>query len=362
MLRAILRGENPPWTADAGPNEARAFLALCQDEGLAPLVHFLLQQSPVWSQWPGAVREGLGSEARRHAVLDLLRERQDKAVLADLACAGVGMLLLKGAPLAYSHYPQPQLRTRCDTDILVRRADRLVATRVLEAAGYTRPNAVSGTLVSYEETFRKRVGHLDHVVDLHWQISNSQLIARALTYEDARDRSVTVPQLGSAARTLSPPDAMLLACMHRAVHLGVDGPGGDRLIWLYDIHLLAAGMSSTEWQEFVRMCAGKGMREVSRDSLLTAQAILRTRLPAGVLEALEPPVTRELSANYLQGNRALVFQTELRALAWRDRIVLLRETLFPPADYMLIKYDSRRRWLLPWWYLRRAVAGGLRVL
>ncbi len=49
----------------------------------------------------------------------MLRERELVAVLAALAEAGVETLLLKGTPLAYTHYPEPALRTRCDTDVLI---------------------------------------------------------------------------------------------------------------------------------------------------------------------------------------------------------------------------------------------------
>jgi hypothetical protein len=212
--------------------------------------------------------------------------------------------------------------------------------------------------VSYEESHARRVGGIDHVVDLHWQFNNAQVFAQALGHAEARARSVPVPQLGAAARALCPPHALLLACMHRAAHLGVDGPSGNRLVWLYDIHLLANAMTADEWHEFTRLCLDRGMRAITQDAFVHAHDALATEFPAGVLEALAESATDELSATYLDSARGPLLMTDLRALGtWKERATLLRESVFPPADYVLAKYGSDSRWLLPWWYVRRATAG-----
>jgi len=292
------------------------------------------------------------------AALDMIRERELVAVLAALAAAGIGTLLLKGAALAHTHYPEPALRTRCDADVLIRPADRIAAMRVLEGLGYARPNAVSGTLVSYEECHSKREGPVVHVIDLHWQINNGQVFAHALSYDEAHARAVPVPQLGASARTLCPPHALLLACMHRAAHLGVDGPEGNRLIWLYDIHLLANAMTAGEWRDFTQLCGAKKMRRISLDAFTATHEAFMTAFPDEVVEALTHAGAEELSAAYLDADRRRLLLTDLRALGtWSERATLVRESLFPPADYLLAKYGARSRWLLPWWYVRRAAEG-----
>jgi hypothetical protein len=59
---------------------------------------------------------------------------------------------------------------------------------------------------------------------------------------------------------------MLLACMHRGTHRHnpyyvSDEPhfGGDRLIWLYDLHLLAGSFSEHDWQSLIARAEGKGL-------------------------------------------------------------------------------------------------------
>ncbi len=346
----------------AEPGFERRFIDTCTAQGVAPLVHHRLRLAPTWNDWPETVREWLSHTARMHAAIEMLRERELAAVLTALAAAGVEALLLKGAALAHTHYPEPALRTRCDADVLITPGDHDAAIQVLEGLRYRHPNAVSGTLVSYEAAYCKRGGAVDHVVDLHWQINNGQVFARALGYDEAKARCLPVPPLGASARTLYPPHALLLACMHRAAHLGVDGPEANRLIWLYDIHLLAGAMTSEEWRDFAQLATTKAMRRISLDAFARTSEAFGTAFPPDVMRELESPAAAELSAAYLHPGRRRVFMAELRALGtWTQRATLLRESAFPPADYMHVKYGTRRRWLLPWWYLRRAVEGAWKI-
>jgi len=212
--------------------------------------------------------------------------------------------------------------------------------------------------VSYEECHIKPHGGLHHVVDLHWRVNNRQVFAQALPWEDAYSRSVRVPRLSPFARALGPPHALLLACMHRAAHLSADGPEGDRLIWRFDIHLLAKAMTVGEWGEFVELCVAKKVRNIGMAALTATREAFATPIPVDVSEALWKESSGELSASYLHGNRRRLFLTNLRALAtWRLRATLMRESLFPPAAYVLEKYSSHARWMLPWWYARRAAEG-----
>jgi hypothetical protein len=248
----------------------------------------------------------------------------------------------------------PALRTRCDTDLFVSHESRDAATTLLLKLGYRRAIAHGHTLASYQECFEKLDGALACVIDLHWQISNRQAFARALPYDEVSPRSVAVEPLGPAARTLCPADALLLACMHRASHLGFAGSEEDRLLWLYDMHLLATAMSGAEWNEFAALCQRKAMRALSADALECVRKTFKTLIPAEVLASLHQHGRRENSLNYLRSHRLQVLLADLREMpGWRVRAILLKETLIPPAADILGKYGSQRRWLLPWWYLRR---------
>jgi hypothetical protein len=325
---------------------------------VAPLVWHHAKAARTWPEWPAVVREALVREVRKETALDLLREHELIAVLEAFAAAGIGAVLLKGTPLAHSHYAAPGLRPRCDTDLLIEPERKDAVARLLASMGYERPNAVSGTLVSYADCYCRIEGRVGHALDVHWRINNSQVFAQALSYQDVRCRAVPVPALGGAAFGLYPPHALLLACMHRAAHLGIDGEHGNRLIWLYDIHLLAKTMSADQWREFEQLCAAKKMRAISLDAFACTRAALDTPLPAGVLERLAASAEEELSAAYLDAGPKRLLLVDLRALAtWRERLRLLRESCFPPVDYIMAKYQARNRSCLSWWYVRRAAAG-----
>ena len=358
LVTAVLAGDVPAWPFGDDSAAADRFLTACRDEGLGPLLHYHLARHERGPDWPDLDRAALAADARIHVAWDLLREREIVAVLDGFAKAGIECVLLKGTPLAYTHYPEPALRTRSDTDLFIRKADRVRAAELMRAAGYTRVHGVAGELVSYQESFHRRDAQVDHIFDLHWQINNGQVFAQAVPFEEAMANSVAVPALGAAARTLSAPYALLLACMHRAAHIGVDGPESERLIWLYDVGLLARGMTEQAWARFAELCAAKRMRAIGADALVAAGRTLGAVVPERVGRALEASEAKEPSAVYLRGaSRAILF-TDLRALpTWRERVALMREVAFPTAAYMYEKYGTERRWLLPWLYVRRIGTG-----
>src|SRR4029079_9456305 len=100
-----------------------------------------------------------------------------------------------------------------------------------------------------------------------------------------------------------------------------------------------------------------------RDALERTRTMLDTPLPSEAIEPLAVAGAPELAAAYLSGGRGRVLLTDWRALrGWSARIAWLRESLFPAPRYMLAKYSSERRWLLPWWYARRVVEGAIKLL
>ncbi len=362
---ALLRGEPVAWSASNASEFDRSFRDCATYHGVGPL---LSRQLSLMLSCDRHVTEprGLARELKDGVAIELARKNELIRVLSSLAEFGVTALLLKGAALAYSIYPSPALRPRADTDLLVRSADRAVTARVLSELGYEKPNATSGELVTYQCGYVKRDRfHIDHVLDVHWRISNTQMFSRALDYEELRSRSVPLAALGRHARALAPADALLLACMHRAHHIhspyrvdGVSSSGGDRLIWLYDIHLLIDAMSPRELEGFTRLADKRGMRAICSNGLLRACQCFGTRVPEEVLLSLSRTGPIEPSAAHLRAGNMRHLLTELRSLPrWRDRITLLGEHLFPPPDYMLEKYAVTSRTWLPMLYLKRGIHG-----
>jgi hypothetical protein len=81
-------------------------------------------------------------------------------------------------------------------------------------------------------------------------------------------------------------------------------------------------------------------------------------LPDEVLGALSAAGPPEPSGRYLEPGRLRFLVRDVRSLSSvYDRLRLVKEHLFPPADYMLKKYAVSRRAWLSILYLRRAIQG-----
>ena len=231
-------------------------------------------------------------------------------------------LVLKGGALAYTHYPNPALRPRADTDLLIAPSAKGRTEETLRRLGYKHGGGVSGNLVSYQATWSREDGPFaTHHLDVHWRINNSQILANLLTYAELEPRATSLPPLGPHALGLSPVHAMLLACMHRAGHRNspyyVDGvacPAADRLIWIYDIHLLYSRMSEAEIAEFVELAAAKRVKAICRQSLEASIASFATDVAPTVLRQLTAVGRAEPSALYLSAGPVRQMLGELFAI------------------------------------------------
>jgi putative nucleotidyltransferase-like protein len=312
---------------------------------------------------PVELASRLSLHAARQVACDLLQETEIQSMLAALHQAEVRPLLLKGTHLAYAWYKRPDLRPRADTDILIPVAARVIVGEVLRSLGYEASPSSGGELVSYQAAFVKhRQGLRLHVVDVHWRIANPQVFAGLLAYQELARDAIAMPLLAPHARGLSAAHALLLACVHRVAHHF----DSNRLIWLYDIHLLASGFSGADWEQFLILIEQRRVAAVCRRSLERAAQLFETNVPSAVASdaRFRMPATVEASAAYTRRRRVVRdVACDLQALpSWRDRLQLVREHLFPPREYMREVYSLSRRGPLPWLYASRAVRGAWRWL
>lgn len=356
LLSAILRADTPSARDALSKVSATDFLAACAAHGVAPLIYRNLHQSNALAALPTRLQTALSRQVHQHATMDALREPELRTVLAALDARGVQPLLMKGTPLAYTHYPSPDLRPRSDTDLLIDRGHTETVHQVMLDLGYTPSNAVSGELIMHQRLYTKADAHgVNHVYDMHWKVSNPVLFADLLTFGDLAPTAVPVPALGPHARTLNPVDALILACIHRVAH----HHNSRCLIWSYDIHLLAIRLTSGEWEAFLQLARCKQICAVCLDGLQLAQTYFDTSIPAAWLASLEQP-SPEVTARFLhpQPRQWRVLISDWRALpGWRDKLRFLREHLAPSASYIQRRYAASHRLLLPVLYLHRALRG-----
>jgi hypothetical protein len=330
----------------------------------AALIWHRLSERAAAAKLPPAIATALRQAAHARALEADIVNRELVRVLDAAGDAGIDTIPIKGAAVAHTHYPQPHLRARGDSDLIVRAQDRARLAAVLQACGYVPADAVNGTLVTQQAQWTRPLGGgLAHTLDIHWQAFNRHAFADVLTAHELLERAQHVAAFGRHGRAPHSVHALLLACVHRVAHHA----GHEDTLWLYDIRLLAEALSDTEAAEFVMFATERRVGAVCADSLQAAQREIGANLPGPIQSWLDRAPWRdtpEPTAAFLQTRRELHhLVSDLGSLPdVHTRVRLVWQHLFPRGDYMLQKYGVRSRLLLPYLYLRRIVEGAPRWL
>ena len=306
---------------------------------------------------PDAARRRMSQRLRAAQAMEMVRHREISRIVEAFDSAGVHVLLLKGAALAYTVYPQPHLRPADDIDLFIRHEARAHAERSLAACGYERVQEPDVELASSQRHYVQRdaKGPIPWV-DLHWRVANPRVFGDAISFEDAWSASVPVLSIGRTARTLATPDALLLACVHRVAH-HQDRPD---LLWIWDIHLLAGQMTAVDGDVFVQRAERGGICAVSVRGLELAHDRFRTPAVPSLIQRLRSAGACEPSSRFLGGGlrQVDVLTADLAATkSLGHRLQLLREHLFPPRAYIRARYPQWPGIVLPFAYADRIIRG-----
>ncbi len=290
------------------------------------------------------------------AAEELARGHELSRVANILGEAGVPFLFMKGTALAYSIYPHPAMRPRCDTDLIVDSRHTGAARAALTAFGYAPPGPSAGEELFGQEILVKRDrSGVEHVLDLHWEISARKAFAPLLPFAELYAASVPLPALGPHARGLGTVDALLLACIHPVMH----HHDVERPIWIRDVDLLSRSLDAVGWESFARAARAKRIVAICRRQLDAATRLFRTPIPETFPEA---PGGEEL-ASFLDPGHDFIddLLSDVRALGFRRGLAHIAAVLFPSAAYLRAKYSTGPPWLkrlpLPGLYVWRAARG-----
>jgi hypothetical protein len=179
---------------------------------------------------------------------------------------------------------------------------------------------------------------------MHWALTAIPALDRLPSFETLRAHGVDLPGLGRRATGLSPVHALLHACVHRASNLGAGL--GDRLKWMYDIHLLATRFTAIEWEDFAIACRDARIAGLAAAALHASQAMFATALPAAPLLQLKHDggsdaldATRLSDWRYVQRRNFAALHGMGAKAAW------LWARAFPPMGYLRELYGSEQGWL-----------------
>lgn len=337
-------------------------IPVARDAGVLPLLAYRVLAPGSASALLFDIQTFLQQATREHVALELNLRAELIAVSGWFSGAGIPMLLLKGAALAYTDYPAPFLRPRGDTDVLICPEDRPRAHELLVSAGYgARPVHASPRVSQQAQYVRRLPTGVEHTIDLHWRTFNPAEFADLLTFAEMWPARRPVPELGPASAP-GAVHALLLSLLHRVAH----HEPTPHLIWLFDVHLVARTLSAGDWDIFFDVCACHDVSGLCAEGLKVAADLFATHLPDEVekwiAKQLSRPVAPRFRVFQAQGRRVVdMFTSDFRAApTWRDRMHLVREHLLPPAAYMTARYGAHAFPLRPLLYLHRAATGARR--
>ncbi len=269
-LLSVLRGEpHPP--PGRNPEEWRTFLAELDSHLIRPVLTWRLLRGPVTCRPPADALDRMKRELLLSSAIGVREDHFLRELLGRLEARGVPPLLLKGAALARSVYPDVALRPSSDIDILVREADLEAASDVFAGLGYTvayDKHGIAPGAYSHLEFEAPPGPSRTRKVEVHWRIADG-FTAGPGRIDGLFERSVEIPYPPFTFRTLDPVDHLVYASYHALYQHG----HSVRLNWIYDIALLASTLGlERDGERVVRRAAEYDAVQVTRTGLRLAAA------------------------------------------------------------------------------------------
>ncbi len=303
--------------AAAKVTEWEGVAAQAEAHGLAPLFYVHTRAAGV--QLPPAVKRKLQGLYLRHRDANRVRTGVLRNILSAYAAAGVPALVLKGAALSHTVYPEPGLRPMSDLDILVREEDLWRAQSLLASQGFDAPLPANPAVAHrHLAVAALQVEGLSVHVEIHHKLLSDYFdyaasfvrsLARPISAPSeraalsaggpaqepawARLEGLTAPPhpfdlAGLTAHTLSYEDTLGYLSWHLTSHVNVWDFG--RLIWVADIVSLAERFAAEVDWERVRRRYPAALDTLSllhfmtplSDGLLSRAAISIGHAPQGI--------------------------------------------------------------------------------
>ena len=360
LICSVIRRETTPWNGSGDATAIDAFLEAGRYQGVLPLLDTEFSSGKDFATWPDEILTASHQAALAQTGYELAHGGEIERVLAALSRAAITPLLLKGTGLAYALYASPVLRPRSDSDLLVAPEMRENAWRALQKLGYRRVGGPAGKFVGYQMQLQCRdARNLVHNIDLHWRISDAQSFAWLFSFADLAAAAVPVPALDPGASRLGNVHALLLCLLHRAGNNLFQAPGfGDRLIWLYDIHLLVEAMTERQLDDFRATVETKRVGAITLQGLRQCAGRFPSPRLADLIDVLLGSAQAQSGAEFLGAVRLRREWMELRAIPRAaSRFNYLAERAFPSREYVRERYPESSASPLPLLHARRWLEG-----
>ncbi len=327
-----------------------------------PLLYYKIKSLPFDFHPPSEVLDWMRVQFLASKVRSLCVCRQLEEMAAVFDSEDVKVLVLKGAAFGLTIYPDPALRYSDDIDILVRPRDFTRAWKLLERLGYySRDEFFDHSRKSHIETW---FAHPDRnkkylPLELHRDIHSCLPFGSEMQLGGIFDRAISVAGTEFSFNVLHPVDALIYASLHLTVH----HPDMFRLIWIYDMALLARALNlASHWRCLQRRSVKMNARLAVERCMKLARAWTGLRLPEGFDDFASWPkagaLEEDMAYHVPRWKKSTVSTFKYYWPADSDfggKVWHLMRILFPSLRFMRAAHAPPRDWLLPLSYVNRWV-------
>lgn len=266
----------------------QALVTLAEAQKVAPLFYHQCKRYQREMPLPAEIRTALHARYIHNAGRNLFLWKALGVILTDCRQQGISVLVLKGAALVGTVYPNKALRQMADLDLLVPEAAMGTAVTLLLARGY-QPASQIGTEVLDHFTILHHLPPFVHpesniCVELHATIAPPNRFY-SVDIAELWAAAQPLPVAGASAFTLAPEDLLLYTCMHATYrHLFELGAR-----FLCDVDAIVRHYQATlDWERLVARAKAWQWHNGVFLGLYLAEQLLDTPIPSAVLHALQP--------------------------------------------------------------------------
>ena len=325
-------------------------------EGVSPAVYWKFKDD----KWPPGIP--LQEAARlmqayyRTLKANTRRFEELNHILTIFNEAAIPVILIKGAHLAWSIYPDIGLRPMSDLDLLVRHQNLEEALLLVNRMGYAEylPELMPG--------MNQEIGHHYHLKDeqgtcleLHWSLvagGNDWRTPPAGWAWSQSEKIVSWHETGVQPLALN----LLANLLYLSAHISLQhGIAPASLGWFFDIHLLIqrAG-AQLDWTDLSNKSQELGWSFALGATLSKVQECFNTIIPEAVLNTLQQEGSQNASLVIRKSTQSTPLDRALNALAPYGAAMkakMIFAHLFPTAALIRYQYRPQPAWLWPLYYL-----------
>jgi hypothetical protein len=351
-------------------NDWSIFIKLAEVEGVAPLIHWTFIHEDISDiEIPPTVITHLRTAYYNTIAQNQVMFKELERILGALNQSGIPVIVLKGAALAATVYPDTGLRPMGDLDLLLSRNDITTALNVIDKLGYSYIQHRATSILDWDFEHHVSVNNGSDPkisIELHWNLISGDadwrspdiqwFWANSTSFQCQTIYNTTSPAELSHEHKKRPyyltfnalPDILYL-CNHQFLQ-----HDESKLIWIYDLNLIIAKhLKQINWDELVTKALEWNWSHAVGLGLQRTRDYFNTPVPRNIFTELQEDSrdNKEQQRTKYQSPKASFVINQFYSIknpAIRFRYIFSR--IFPKPEYIKKRYTPKPSWIWPLFY------------